>query len=908
MKKVTNFFILIFTLLFIACTARFNSVQAKDYNELPLKRGVNIDKEWTIKFNETIDLKTVNTSNIRVVDENNKKIQVKLRLNRDKKSINVESIKKYEYGKTYYLFIGEGLKSIDGNEITKETKMKFVTKRPLPLNVDKAKNIDNRFTVCVDAGQVWADYVVGNTGTRAKDVNLSVALMVGKILEDKGAKVIYTRKANSVKWDLNSDIQNRIRINEEAEADLFLSINTNAYDKENVNGIETYYLQGSTQGEEIAEKIQNQLIKSTGRIDRGIKYKQESEFLFRTSSPGVLVELGFITNIKEEKLLKSKEYQQKCAEAIAEAVVNYTGTADIVNNDEDKEGSNNTNDIEDKDDSDNTNDTEDKERIVIEKIQNINKSIVQGDKFSFPKKVNAIMNDGSKQQVEVSWSVISVNTDKVGTYTYNGTVKDYNNKVKLTLRIEKKQDKKYKVTLNAARGGFDNGAVGTAGLKEKDVNLDVVLRAGKLLEKEGIEVIYTRKSDNVNWNKENEIQERVKVSNNAAADLMVTIACNSYDSSEPSGIETYYMDGDKNGKFLAQYIQNELVKKTGAKYRGIKGVDYLNTIKLSKAPSIWATIGFITNEAEEEKLGESRYKDRCAQAITEGIIKYLDEIEKNGGMIVDEEDSQKVYFNDIVKYIKKGEKYSLPDKVKVTLDNGVDKQVSVQWDKKLVDTNKIGICRYEGTIKESSKKVSLVLIITYTGKPKFKIAIDPGHGGHDPGAIGITDINEKDVVLSTALKVGNYLVKNDVEVIYTRTSDNIRFPKEERPNLQARCDIANDANVDLFVSIHANSCDIESPHGIETYYFRGSNSGNKLASIVQSEIIKETGAINRGAKGKGYYVLDKVDTTAILVELGFLSNAAEEKLLVDEDYQNKCAKGIARGILKSLGVSDIVLD
>jgi N-acetylmuramoyl-L-alanine amidase len=889
---------LIFTLLFLVYTASFNFVKAKDYNELPLKRGVNIDKEWTIKFNKTIDLKTVNTRNIRVLDENNEKIQVKLRLGRDKKSINVEPIQEYEYGKTYYLFIEEGLKSIDGKKLTEETRMEFIAKRPLPSNVDKAKDTDNRFTICIDAGQVWADYVVGNAGTRAKDINIAVALKLGKILEDKGAKVVYTRKSNRVQWSLDSDIQNRIRINEEAEADLFLSINTNAYDKENVNGIETYYLQGNTQGEEIAEKIQKQLIRYTGRSDRGVKYKQQSKLLEGTSSPSLLVELGFITNIEEEKLLKSKEYQQKCAEAIAEAVVNYAGTADI----------NDTDDTEHKDDTDNSNDTEDTDSIVIDKVENINRSIIQGDKFNFPKKITAIMSDGSRQEVEVSWSTLSVNTDKAGTYTYSGTVKDYNDTVKLTLKIEKKQQKKYKVTLNPARGGFDSGAVGTTGLKEKDVNLDVVLRAGKLLEKEGIEVVYTRKSDNVNWNKDNEIQERVKISNNAGSDLMVTVGCNSYDLADTNGIETYYMDGDKNGKSLAQYIQNELVKKTGGKYRGVKGVDYLNTIKLSKAPSVWTAIGFITNDVEQERLANDEYKDRCAQAVSEGIKKYLDEIEKNGNVVDDEDDSQKVYFNDIVEYIKKGDKYSLPAKVKVTLDDGVTKEVFVEWNKKSVDTNKIGVYRYEGTIKESSKKVSLVLIITHTGKAKFKVAVDPGHGGHDPGAIGITGVKEKNVALAVGLKVGNYLVKNDVEVIYTRTSDNITFPKGERENLQARCDIANNANVDLFVSVHANSYYAETAHGIETYYFRGSTSGNKVASIVQSELIKETGAVNRGAKGKGYYVLDKVDTTSILVELGFLSNLEEEIMLVNQEYQDKCAKAIARGILKSLGVNNIVLD
>lgn len=886
--------------LIMGCLGDLTVVNAKSYKQLPLKRGVNIDKEWIVTFNKSLDSKTVNTNNIKLVDERNKEIKTNVKLSSDKQDIIVIPLQNYQYGNTYQLIIGEGIKGVKGDILAKETRMEFVAKRPLPKDVKKSKDNNNKFTIVIDAGQLWADYIVGEKGTKGKDINLDVALKLGALLEKKGANVIYTRKSNKVNWSSDKDIENRINITEKAKADLFLSINCNAYEKERVNGIETYYLQGNNQAEKLAEDIQKQLIKYTNRADRGVKTKEKnkSKLLESTSSPSVLVELGFITNMEEEAFLNNKNNQDKYAEAISNAIINYAGIADIEKSEDDNESSKS-------------------EEIVIQKIEVINVSLKQGDKYTLPKKVTAVMSDGSKENVEIRWDKSSINTDKVGMYIYNGSVKGVGEKVKLIVKVQKieenkdddKEKKKYKVTLNAARGGFDSGAVGSTGLKEKDVNLDIVLRAGKLLEKQGIEIIYTRTSDKVNWNKDNEIQERVKISNNARADLMVTVGCNSYNEEQANGIETYYLDGDKAGKELAQYVENELIKKTGAKYRGVKGVDYLNTIKLSKAPSIWATVGFITNNIEQQRLKDNEYKDRCAQAIAEGVMKYVKANPEgiNTGN-TDLDDSETVYFDDIVKHIKKGQKYSLPEKVKIKLDNGTAKNVSVTWNTKTVNTNSIGVYRYEGSIKESNKKVSLVLIITQTGKAKFKVAIDPGHGGYDPGAIGITGAREKDITLPVALKVGNYLVKNGVEVIYTRTSDNVSWPSVEKQDLQARCNIANNANVDLFVSIHINNFYREAAHGIETFYFRGSTSGKKLADNIQNELLKETGALNRGTKGSGLYVVDKVNTTSVLTELGFLSNTSEAKALVSGEYQTKCARAIARGILKNLGVKNIVLD
>jgi N-acetylmuramoyl-L-alanine amidase len=195
--------------------------------------------------------------------------------------------------------------------------------------------------------------------------------------------------------------------------------------------------------------------------------------------------------------------------------------------------------------------------------------------------------------------------------------------------------------------------------------------------------------------------------------------------------------------------------------------------------------------------------------------------------------------------------------------------------------------------------------MNFTTGTSYKIVLDAGHGGSDPGAPGTMGIHEKHVVLPVALKIGEILVKNGVETIYTRKTDTYL-------TLQERCNISNNARPDYFVSIHANAYIPEDPEaprpqGIETWYFEGSADGQKLAQVIQNEIIKETGKVNRGIETtSGLYVLKNTNAPAILTELGFMTNLEEEKLLITDAYQNKLAKAISTGILKCLGITNIV--
>lgn len=182
----------------------------------------------------------------------------------------------------------------------------------------------------------------------------------------------------------------------------------------------------------------------------------------------------------------------------------------------------------------------------------------------------------------------------------------------------------------------------------------------------------------------------------------------------------------------------------------------------------------------------------------------------------------------------------------------------------------------------------------------IKICIDPGHGGYDSGAVGPTGVYEKNVNLAIALKLGQILQKNGIDVVYTRTSDNVSWPSDEVEDLQARCDIANNANVNYFIAIHANSNDISSANGTETYYFDGSAEGQKLAQYIQQGLVNANGLQDRGTKTAEFYVLKNTNAPAVLTEVAFISNPKEESLLNNSDFQQKCAQGIANGILKYL--------
>ncbi|MGL6107220.1 N-acetylmuramoyl-L-alanine amidase [Romboutsia sp.] len=172
-----------------------------------------------------------------------------------------------------------------------------------------------------------------------------------------------------------------------------------------------------------------------------------------------------------------------------------------------------------------------------------------------------------------------------------------------------------------------------------------------------------------------------------------------------------------------------------------------------------------------------------------------------------------------------------------------------------------------------------------------KVFIDPGHGGNDSGAVGVDKLLEKNINLSVAKKVKDLLIKQGLEVKLSRESDTT-------VSLEQRTTAANNWKADCFVSIHCNAYNTAA-HGIETFSYTESTSN--LAKDVHSEVIK-TGAytVNRGTKTASFYVLKHTNMRAALIELAFIDNKEDAKILTTR--QDDLALGVAKGICKYLGI------
>lgn len=170
------------------------------------------------------------------------------------------------------------------------------------------------------------------------------------------------------------------------------------------------------------------------------------------------------------------------------------------------------------------------------------------------------------------------------------------------------------------------------------------------------------------------------------------------------------------------------------------------------------------------------------------------------------------------------------------------------------------------------------------------VVIDPGHGGKDPGAIGIRGIQEKRVVMSISAEVARILEQQGVQVRLTRNSDYF-------VSLQGRTTMANRMNADLFVSIHANSAGRSKPHvsGLETYYF---SSGRNLAATIHRSVLRRVNVRDRKVRKARFYVLRKSAMPAVLVETGFLTGTEDAAKLSNSSYQKQMAEAIAFGIIE----------
>jgi N-acetylmuramoyl-L-alanine amidase len=185
------------------------------------------------------------------------------------------------------------------------------------------------------------------------------------------------------------------------------------------------------------------------------------------------------------------------------------------------------------------------------------------------------------------------------------------------------------------------------------------------------------------------------------------------------------------------------------------------------------------------------------------------------------------------------------------------------------------------------------------------VAVDPGHGGIDPGAIAASGTNEDTVVLAVSLRVAAMLQQAGAIVVLTRTGDSDLAAQTEggptarkRVDLRSRVALINASAADVVVSIHANHFSNPAEHGAQTFYnaqrFRESK---ELATVMQEQFQRVTGETRRViSEHIDHYVLNHADMPGVTVEIGFLSNPREARMLAEPGYQERIAFAIYRAL------------
>lgn len=186
------------------------------------------------------------------------------------------------------------------------------------------------------------------------------------------------------------------------------------------------------------------------------------------------------------------------------------------------------------------------------------------------------------------------------------------------------------------------------------------------------------------------------------------------------------------------------------------------------------------------------------------------------------------------------------------------------------------------------------------------VVIDAGHGGDDPGKIGINGAKEKDVNLSIARRVKDYLEKEDIRVVMTRETEDGLYDADAShkkvQDMKRRIAIIEETAPDLTVSIHQNSYPEEYVHGAQVFYYEGSVEGQELADKIQKRLIEGADPENKRQikANSSYYLLKKTKIPIVIVECGFLSNRTEAEALCSDEYQDRIAWEITLGILQYL--------
>ncbi len=182
------------------------------------------------------------------------------------------------------------------------------------------------------------------------------------------------------------------------------------------------------------------------------------------------------------------------------------------------------------------------------------------------------------------------------------------------------------------------------------------------------------------------------------------------------------------------------------------------------------------------------------------------------------------------------------------------------------------------------------------------LVLDSGHGGDDPGKIGVNQAKEKEVNLNISKKIKKRLEKKGWQVVMTREKDimlgNPKAGNRKIHDMKARVELINKTMPQAAVSIHQNSYQDEEIHGAQVFYYSHSEEGKRMAEVMQKALLEVDEENTRQAKANDtYYLLKRTEVPTIIVECGFLSNPEEAEKLIDPEYQKKLADAIVEGII-----------
>lgn len=209
-------------------------------------------------------------------------------------------------------------------------------------------------------------------------------------------------------------------------------------------------------------------------------------------------------------------------------------------------------------------------------------------------------------------------------------------------------------------------------------------------------------------------------------------------------------------------------------------------------------------------------------------------------------------------------------------------------------------------IKMMAKDVPVSASLEQEKTKKQVIVLDPGHGGADPGKVGVSGVLEKDINLSVAKKVKERLERAGYTVIMTRETDDGLYSPEarnrKREDMEARVKIIAENQPALVLSIHQNSFSEESCKGAQVFYYKGAEESKMLAESVQRAFpeLLQDGNKRQAKADTTYYLLRKTACPIVIAECGFLSNTEEEALLTTELYQEKIAEALYLGLTRYL--------